>query len=188
VERIFIEDAVVPAIRAANTQNRERTMTTRKPTVKWQIPLQVGTRDRLERLSTLLHVPPQTMASHAVESWVAEQERTLALIESLGEPVAGEMGARLKEMLRTGLFARQQRLPGGRELTDAEVGAIADQENLSTTAAAGLGSALLQSEEGLREIERFIYEYIETTKVQGQSEKAEDLERILRRFRNTHTA
>jgi hypothetical protein len=159
-------------------------MTTRKQTVEWQIPLQAGTRDRLERLSTLLRVPSRTMASHAIESWVAEQERMLALIESLGEPVAGEMGARLKEMLRTGLFARQQRLAGGRELTDAEVGAIADQENLSTTAAAGLGDALLQSEEGLREIERFIHESIETTKAQGQFDKAEDLERILRRFRN----
>ena len=163
-------------------------MTTRNPAVEWRIPLQAGTRDRLERLSALLHVPSQAMASHAIESWVADQERTLALIESLGEAVDGEMGARLKEMLRTGLFARQQRLPGGRELSDAEVGAIADQENLSTTAAAGLGGALLQSEEGLREIERFIRENIETTKAQGQSGKADELERILRRFMNAHTA
>jgi hypothetical protein len=123
------------------------------------------------------------MASHAIERWVAEQERTLALIESLGEPVGGEMGSRLREMLRTGLFARQQKMPGGPELTDAEVGAIADQERLSTSAAAGLGSALLQSKEGIREIERVIHESIENAMAQGQSEKAKDLEGILERFK-----
>ena len=36
-------------------------------------------------------VPSATMASHAIERWLAEQERTLALIESLGDPVGGEM-------------------------------------------------------------------------------------------------
>jgi hypothetical protein len=128
-------------------------------------------------------VPSATMASHAIERWVAEQERTLALIESLGPPVCGEMGSCLKEMLRTGLFARQQKMAGGPELAEAEVGAIAEQENLSTTAAAGLGSALLQSKEGIREIERFIHENIENAKARGQSEKAKDLEGILDRFK-----
>jgi hypothetical protein len=123
------------------------------------------------------------MASHAIERWVAEQERALALIESLGVPVEGEMGSRLREMLRTGLFARQQRMPGGPELSAAEVGAIADRENLSTSAAAGLGSALLQSKEGIREIERFIHEGIENAKAQGQSERVKDLESVLDRFR-----
>jgi hypothetical protein len=50
-----------------------------------QIPLQAGIKDRLERLSTLMGVPPLALASHATQSWVAEQERTLALIESLGD-------------------------------------------------------------------------------------------------------
>jgi hypothetical protein len=161
-------------------------MTTREPMIEWPIALQAGTMDRLERLSTFMSVPSRTMASHAIERWVAEQERALALIESLGEPVAGEMGARLKEMLRAGLFARQQKMAGGRELTEAEVGAIAEQENLSTTAAAGLGSALLQSEQGLREIERFMHENIETARAQGQSGKAADLERMLDGFRHAH--
>ena len=86
-------------------------------------------------------------------------------------------------MLRTGLFARQQKMAGGPELTEAEVGAIAEQENLSTTAAAGLGSALLQSKEGIREIERFIHENIENAKAQGQSERAKELEGIFDRFK-----
>jgi 2-hydroxychromene-2-carboxylate isomerase len=158
-------------------------MTTRAPASEEQLPLEAGIRDRLERLSALLGVPSATMASHAIEHWVAEQERTLALIESLADPVGGEMGSRLREMLRTGLFARQQKMAGGPVLTEAEVDAIADQEKLSTTAAAGLGGALLQSKEGIREIERFIHENIENAKAQGQSEKAKDLERILDRFK-----
>ena len=93
------------------------------------------------------------------------------------------MGSRLREMLRTGLFARQQKMAGGPELTEAEVGAIGEQENLSTTAAAGLGSALLQSKEGIREIERFIHENIENAKAQGQSERAKELEGIFDRFK-----
>ena len=161
-------------------------MTTREPATEGQIPLQAGIEDRLERLSTLMGVPPLTLASHAIGRWVAEQERALALIESLGDAVGGEMGLRLKEMLRTGLFARQESMAGGPELTAAEVGAIAEQENLSTTAAAGLGGALLQSTQGLREIERLIRENIESAKAQGQSEKAEDLERILVRFKKVH--
>ncbi len=159
-------------------------MTTREPTTEEQIPLAAGTRDRLDRLSVLMGVPSLTMASHAIERWVAEQERTLALIEGLGGPAGGDMVSHLREMLRVGLFARQQKMAGGPELTKAEVGAIAEQENLSTTAAAGLGDALLQSKEGIREIERFIHENIESAKAQGQSEKAKDLEGILDRFKN----
>jgi predicted transcriptional regulator len=159
-------------------------MTTREPATEEQIPLQAGTKDRLDRLSALMGVPSLTMASHAIERWVAEQERTLALIEGLGGPAGGEMGSRLREMLRVGLFSRQQKIAGGPELTKDEVGAIAEQENLSTTAAAGLGGALLQSKEGIREIERFIQENIESAKSQGQSEKARDLEGILDRFRS----
>jgi hypothetical protein len=159
-------------------------MTTREPTTEEQIPLAAGTKDRLDRLSALMGVPSLTMASHAIERWVAEQERTLALIEGLGGPMGGEMGSHLREMLRVGLFARQQGMAGGPELTAAEVSAIAEQENLSPTAAAGLGSALLQSREGIREIERFIHENVESAKAQGQSEKAEVLEGILARFKN----
>jgi hypothetical protein len=158
-------------------------MTTREQATEGQIPLQAGIWDRLERLRALMGVPSVTMASHAIERWVAEQERMLALIESLGDPVGGEMGARLKEMLRTGMFARQQQMAGGPELTEAEVGAIAERENLSTSAAAGLGGALLQSREGLREIERFIHQNIQHARVQGQSERATDLEGILDRFK-----
>ena len=158
-------------------------MTTRKPVYEGQILLEAGLRDRLERLGAFMGVSSTMMASHAIERWVAEQERMLALIQSFGEPVGGEMGSRLKEMLRTGLFAREQKIPGGRELTEAEVGVIADQESLSMSAAAGLGSALLQSIEGIREIERFIHESVDKARAQGQSEKAKVLEGILDRFK-----
>jgi hypothetical protein len=159
-------------------------VTTRAPVTEEQIPLEAGIRDRLGRLSVLMGVPSATMAAHAIARWVAEQERSLALIESLGDPVGGEMGSRLREMLRTGLFRRQQELPGALELSEAEVGAIAERENLSTSAAAGLGSALLRSRQGIREIGRLVRESIEDAKAQGQSDKAKDLEGILDRFRN----
>ena len=140
---------------------------------------------RLERLSALMGVPPLTLASHAIQSWVAEQERTLALIERLGDDVGGKMGSHLKQMLRAGLYGRQQILDGP-ELTEGEVDAIAEQEGLSTAASAGLGGALLQSREGLREIERLIHENAKKAKAQGQPEKAEQLEHILIRFKKAH--
>jgi hypothetical protein len=160
-------------------------MTTRGPATGARISLGPGIEDRLERLSTLMDVPPLTLASHAIQSWVAEQERTLALIESLGDDVGGEMGSYLKKMLRAGLYGRQQILDGP-ELTEGEVDAIAEQEGLSMAASAGLGSALLQSREGLREIERLIHENAKEAKAQGQSEKAEHLEGILIRFKKAH--
>jgi len=95
------------------------------------------------------------------------------------------MGSHLKKMLRAGLYGRQQILNGS-ELTEGEVDAIAEQEGLSTAASAGLGGALLQSREGLREIERLIHENSRKAKVQGQSEKAEHLEHILIRFKKSH--
>jgi hypothetical protein len=55
-----------------------------------------------------------------------------------------------------------------------------------TIAAAGLGGALLQSKDGLREIQRLLQENVENAKAQGESEKAEDLERILVRFKRVH--
>ena len=130
-------------------------------------------------------VPPLTLASHAIQRWVAEQERTLALIEGLGDDVGGEMGFQLKKMLRAGLYGRQQILDG-LELTEPEVDAIAEQEGLSTAASVGLGGALLQSREGLREIERLIHESAKKAKAQGQSEKADHLERILIQFKEAH--
>jgi hypothetical protein len=162
-------------------------MTIRNSGTEGEIPLQAAMKQRLERLSGLMGVPPVTLASHAIAIWVAQQERTLALIEGLGAVVGGEMGTRLKEMLRTGLFARQQDIADRLKLTEAEVRAIAEQENLSTNAAAGLGAALIQSKEGLREIERLIRESIEQAKAEGQSEKAKDLELILARFIEVHS-
>ena len=72
-------------------------MATRKPALENQIPLHAGMKERLERISALTGVPAATLASFAIRRWVAQQERTLALIEGLGDAVGGEMGPRLKE-------------------------------------------------------------------------------------------
>ena len=100
--------------------------TTRGPASGARISIRPGIKDRLERLSTLMGVLPSTLASHAIQSWVAEQERTLALIESLGDDVGGEMGSHLKKLLRAGLYGRQQILDGP-ELGEGEVDAIAER-------------------------------------------------------------
>jgi hypothetical protein len=48
------------------------------------------------------------------------------------------------------LFARQQDIADRLKLTEVEVGAIADQENLSAIDAAGWGAALAQSRRATR--------------------------------------
>lgn len=141
--------------------------------------------ERLGRLGELTGVPSATLGAFGLESWVAQQERTLAFIEAIGDKVGGEVGARLKAMLRTGMFARQENMPDRLKLTTNEIGAIAEHEHLSENSAAGLGSALLQSAEGINEIARFIRENIEDARFKGHDGKAEGLQEILERFRET---
>lgn len=161
-------------------------MDTKEAATGDQIQLQPGTKDRLERLGTLMGVPLPMLASHAVEDWLAQQERTLALIETLGDAVGSDMGVRLKQMLRTGLFARQQKMAGGPVLTEGQITAIAEQEDLSTAAAAGLGGALLESKEGLLEIARLIGQNAQHARARGQSGKAEEVEGVLAHFKRLH--
>jgi hypothetical protein len=131
-------------------------------------------------------VAPDQLAAHALEHWVAEQERALALIEALAEDVGGEMGPRLKAMLHTGLFTRQQPL-GSFTLRASEVEAVAEQERLSSGAAAGLGSALLRSRAGVRQLERMMLDQIEHARDAGDDAKAEALEATFADFRARHS-
>jgi hypothetical protein len=52
-------------------------MTIRDSANDGDIPLQAGIRQRLERLSGLMGIPPVMLASHAIAIWVAQQERIL---------------------------------------------------------------------------------------------------------------
>jgi hypothetical protein len=154
--------------------------------ISYQIRVEAGMEERLQRLSDSMGMPSAELASFALESWVAQQERTLAMIEVIGDKVGGDMGSRLKNMLRTGLLARQHDIPAPTRLTNNEVGAIAKHEHLSRVSAAGLGSSLLQSEEGVKEIIRFIRENIEDAQARGERDEAEELERVLAHFGESH--
>jgi predicted transcriptional regulator len=140
---------------------------------------------RLDRLSQAMGIPPERLAVHALEHWVAEQERALALIEALAEDLGGEMGPRLKAMLHTGLFTRQQPLDSF-SLSASEVDAVAEQEHLSERAAAGLGRALLRSESGVRQLERMMLDQIDQARYAGDGVKAEALEATFAEFRARH--
>lgn len=146
-----------------------------------------GLRPRLDRLSEAMGVDAEQLVAHALEEWVAEQERALALIEALAEDVGGEMGPRLKAMLHTGLFMRQQPL-GSSALSPGEVDAIAAQEHLSSGAAAGLGSALLRSKAGVRQLERMMLDQIDHARDAGDHAKVEALEATLTDFRARYAA
>jgi hypothetical protein len=71
-------------------------------------------------------------------------------------------------------------------LTDEEVDAIAEHEHMSEISAAGFGSSLLQSKEGISEIERFMGENLGDAKSHGRRHKAKDLERVLAHFKVIH--
>jgi hypothetical protein len=152
---------------------------------EYQVVLDAGIQERLERLSALMNVPIGALLSHALEGWVATQERSLALIEALGEKVGGQMGMRLRDMLRAGLFGRQQLLDP-RALTQAEARVVGEQERMSQAAGAGLGAALLQTEFGRQELERLIMAYIERHQANGESQEIDELKRVLDRFRTDH--
>ena len=71
-------------------------------------------------------------------------------------------------------------------LTDEEVHAIAEHEHLSEISAAGLGSSLAQSKEGMSEIEHFMAENVEDANAHGHFHKAQDLEGVLAHFTEIH--
>lgn len=71
-------------------------------------------------------------------------------------------------------------------LTADEVDAIAEHEHISELSAAGLGSSLLESEEGISEIKRFLREDIANATLHHHPGKAKELNQILAHFKETH--
>jgi hypothetical protein len=72
------------------------------------------------------------------------------------------------------------------ELTEDEIHAIAEHEQVPEIVAAELGSSLLQSGSGVQAIQRFIQDNIRNAESNGQAEKAKRLEKLLARFRAAH--
>lgn len=73
-------------------------------------------------------------------------------------------------------------------LTEDEVDAIAEHEHMPQISAAEFGGSLLQSEQGISEIHRFIREDITNAKLHDHPAKAIKLERVLAHFTETHQA
>ncbi|MGH9961384.1 MAG: hypothetical protein ACREBC_30365 [Pyrinomonadaceae bacterium] len=71
-------------------------------------------------------------------------------------------------------------------LTKGEIHAIAKHEHISEISAASFGQSLLQSNKGIREIERFIREDMENAISRGQVDRGEGLQQVLAQFRDTH--
>ena len=71
-------------------------------------------------------------------------------------------------------------------LTEDEVDAIAEHEHMPEISAAELGGSLLQSDEGISEINRFIRENIANAKFHDRPARAIELERVLAHFTETH--
>lgn len=69
--------------------------------------------DRITRLSTVLGLPPSTLAALAVGTWVANQERGLGaaerIVDAIGEEFGGQMGEELRKQI--GLFSKENKVP-----------------------------------------------------------------------------
>ena len=65
------------------------------------------------------------------------------------------------------------------ELGDDEIVAIAEHEGVTEIVAAEIGSTLLETDEGVRQIKRILGEAIEKAKAQEHPRKARRLERAL---------
>jgi len=55
---------------------------------------------RLEKIAQIYGVPPGTLASLAIGSWVAQQERTLRMVDSMSDAVGQQLGDVLANELR----------------------------------------------------------------------------------------
>ena len=73
------------------------------------------------------------------------------------------------------------------ELTEDEVDAIAEHEHVPAIIAAELGSYLLQSNEGIDLIKRYMLEDIENAELNGRHGKAQELHEALECFNTTHS-
>jgi predicted DNA-binding protein len=65
-------------------------------------------RERLDRLSRLLGMPPSTLAALAVGHWVASQERAFHLAERMLDQMSEQLGEEMTSQLREqiGLFTK----------------------------------------------------------------------------------
>ncbi len=72
------------------------------------------------------------------------------------------------------------------ELTEDEVDAIAEHEQLSETVAVELGSYLIHGPDGHLRIQRMIIDDIQTARQRGDLARAAHLKRTLRQFIETH--
>ena len=74
------------------------------------------------------------------------------------------------------------------ELTEDEIHAIAEHEHVPEIVAAELGDCLLQSEEGVCLIRRYMQDDINLAEAQGQRLKAQHLVEVLAHFNEVHPA
>lgn len=58
---------------------------------------------RLQRISHTLGVPPSTLAAVAVGTWVAQQERSLTMLETMANTIGVHMGESAANDLRQAL-------------------------------------------------------------------------------------
>jgi hypothetical protein len=72
------------------------------------------------------------------------------------------------------------------ELTEAEVHAIAEHENLAEVVAAELGNYLVHSPNGERQIRRMIVDDIRAADEAGKTARAAQLKLVLKHFVETH--
>ena len=72
------------------------------------------------------------------------------------------------------------------DLTEAEIEAIAEHENMPDIAAAEMAEYLVQTPEGVRKIRRIIFDDIRLAKEHGDIDKARKLEDVLKHFIATH--
>ena len=72
------------------------------------------------------------------------------------------------------------------DLTEEEIEAIAEHENVPEIVAAELGSYLVHSSEGVPMIRRIILDDIEKAKRQGDEDRALHLRLVLKHFVDTH--
>ena len=72
------------------------------------------------------------------------------------------------------------------DLTEEEIAAISEHEHCADIVAAEIGYNLLQSEQGIREIKRFILDDIAHARACGQSARMAELEEVFRHFDAGH--
>ena len=72
------------------------------------------------------------------------------------------------------------------DLTEDEIHAIAEHEHVTDIVAAELGDCLLQTDEGVCLIRRYMLDDIAIAEAHGQSLKVQHLHEVLQRFEASH--